>query len=184
MYPGISMASFSAHKCYGPKGVGALYLNTSRRKKIQKIQYGGSQQNNYRAGTLPLFLITGMVSAAKISHESRDLTTKRYAAWQRKLRHQLHKTIRWNGCTNHRAAQNCHLTLPSQIDLAMLSALKDQFHLSSHSACQIQPESHVLHAIGLASEQHRFTLRIGFGLANSDHDVDALLTAINHLVEK
>lgn len=183
MHQGITLASFSAHKCYGPKGIGALYINTNAKRKLQKVQYGGSQQNNHRAGTLPLFLIAGMTQAAKHAQENYEKDYARYLRWQQKIQERLKNKVTWNGCMTMRCAQNCHISLPATVHLNALEALKAQFQLSSHSACQIMPESHVLTALGMDNFQQVRTIRIGFGQCNKEDDVDALILAICELLE-
>lgn len=172
---GVDMASFSAHKIYGPKGVGALYVRHGTTRPIPQI-VGGSQEFGLRAGTPNVPGIAGFGQAARILGEDRD----RDAARIRSLREQLYRQLtgnlahcRVNGDLDHRLPGNLNITIPGVEADDLLAALPG-LAMSTGSACSTgSPEpSHVLVAIGLTRAEARATVRISIGRFTTPADID------------
>lgn len=181
LHSGIHFASFSAHKFYGPKGIGALIM-TDPNRIISKQIHGGKQQFNLRAGTLPLHLVAGCVCAADIAIREYDAQYRHARMLFQLFVDQLHPDIQWNGCTQSRTPYNVNICLPTHVCLARLSELKSTYALSSHSACNPKTTSHVLDAIGKTSSEQARTLRISFGRYAHELPTRKLIQAINTLV--
>ena len=176
----VDFASFSAHKCQGPKGIGALFISDSPCKKIQKIIHGGSQQRGLRAGTVPLYLIAGFVKACQINHKHHK-KKNHYEQLIACFKQDLNPNIHWNGCLTNRALQNINITLPEGINLDDLSLIKNKFSLSTQSACRSGKTSHVLHALGLTQPQQNRSLRISLGSDTTLCQVQLLKESLNGL---
>ncbi len=180
LHQGVSFASFSAHKCYGPNGIGALFI--SNRRHLKRQLHGGSQQHKRRAGTLPLFLIAGFVKAVELSQAHISQEVNRYLHFQQYALNNLSSSIILNGSVRHRAPQNLHILLPESVCFKAIDTIKNTYSLSSHSACNENATSHVLDAIGLTAEQQKRCLRVSFGHMTTHEHVQALIYAINALV--
>lgn len=161
------LVSLSAHKMYGPKGVGALYVRRRPRVRLTPLFSGGGQERGLRSGTLPAPLVVGFGEAARIAAGEGLLDTGRIAGQRDILLGGLGAAIpglRVNGAAEARVAGNLNLTFPEVSAAALLEALPDLM-LSTGSACTsaaITP-SHVLAAMGMSPEEAARTLRIGLG---------------------
>ena len=173
---GLTMASLSAHKIYGPKGVGALYVRRRPRTRIAPLLSGGGQERGLRSGTAPVPLIVGFGAAARIARRSMAAEATRTQA----LRDRLHRGLAAalpgvvvNGSLDRRLPGNLNVTFPDQ-DAASLMAACPLLCVSSGAACSVAElsPSHVLRAIGLDDEACRRSLRLGIGRFNSADDVD------------
>ena len=178
----VDFASFSAHKCQGPKGIGALFISSNPKKKIQKIIHGGSQQQNLRAGTMALFLIAGFVKACQINRNHLD-NQSHYQNLLHCFSAELDPRILWNGSRTQRVLQNIHLTLPENVDTRALEVLKNNYSLSSQSSCHSGRSSHVLNAIGLTPDEQQRSIRIAMGSDTTQSQMLALQTSINSLCQ-
>lgn len=178
----ITAASFSAHKCYGPQGVGALYLSDNPKRKLQPIIVGGGQQSHLRSGTIPLFLIAGFIKAIDLFHNHHITHAEHYATLRQAFITKLHTKIKWNSCQNTGIKQLIHISLPS-VDQQALHALKQAYCISSQSACSSSSHSHVLAAIGLNETQQATALRISLAHNTTLDQAHALIKAINRLIE-
>jgi cysteine desulfurase len=179
----VDFLSFSAHKFYGPKGVGALYRRgTEPTIPLQPILFGGGQEMGLRSGTLNVPGIVGMAAALRIARDEMEQENRRLdklaAAIFARLQ-QAFPAIRRNGSPQHRLARNLSLTLPGVEAAALIQLLKDRVSFSAGSACATaKPEpSHVLKAIGLSDEECYQTIRLGLGRAVQDAGVAELLCA-------
>ena len=179
--PFVTYASFSAHKCNGPKGVGALLMLDANRP-LQKQMHGGHQQNNKRAGTIPLFLIAGFVRSIELTLAHYSAQMAKYEHFSSYCKEKLHHSILWNGTVSQRTPVNVNLLMPSSVDLARLAELKQRYALSSHAACNPYAMSHVLTAIGRSSDEQKRCLRISFGLQTTEDCVVTLVDAINDCI--
>lgn len=177
----VSLASYSGHKCYGPNGIGALFISDCPKRQLKKLLYGGSQQHNLRAGTIPLFLIAGFVKAVQLSHQYHIRYLEHFAQIHHLLSTKLHPKITWNGSVSSRAPQNIHITLPAT-EISELNQLKSQFCLSGQSACQAATSSHVLQSLGLDPVQQQYSLRIAVSHLTKLEDVCILINRINSIV--
>lgn len=173
---GADLVSLSGHKCYGPKGVGALYLRGGARgAPIEPLIYGGGQEWCLRPGTLNVPGIAGFGAAARIAEEERESDAARALILRDWVEHQILGAIPGasrNGANARRVAGNSSLTLPGLEAEALIARLRG-VHVSTGSACASgAPEpSHVLRAIGLDRAQSYGTLRIGIGRYTVAEDV-------------
>ena len=168
---GADLASFSAHKCHGPKGVGALYVRRQQRIiRIDPQVFGGGQERGIRSGTLNVPGIVGMGRACELAGERLDSVIKQMAAlrttlWNRLLEHI--PDIRLNGPpidSESRLPNNLNILIPGIDGASLLAELsRTGVAASSGSACSSeQPRpSHVLRALGLSEEEARQSIRFG-----------------------
>lgn len=185
----VDLLSFSAHKFYGPKGVGGLYVRSSpRRVRLQGQIWGGGQQANRRAGTLNSPGIIAMAMALQVCDELADTERPRVRLLRDRFYSQLKHALpelELNGPQlddlTWRLAGNLNCSfMPIEGQSLMLAA--PEICASSGSACtSSEPSpSHVLRALGLSDEQARSSLRFGIGRFNTEADIDQateLLTA-------
>ncbi len=179
------LVSFSAHKMYGPKGVGALYVrpHTPRIPLAAQID-GGGHERGMRSGTLNVPGIVGFGKAAELAAQEMTEENMRIADLRDRLvagiRHRLGETF-INGHPDARLPQNASITFPGLRADAMMMAMKD-VAVSSGSACSsAQPgDSHVLRAIGLSASDSKGTLRFGLGRFTTREEIDY---AVQRVVE-
>ena len=170
---GVDLVSLSAHKIYGPKGIGLLYI---RRGTRVRPQYGGSQESGMRAGTSNVAGAIGFAEALSLLERERDRETKRIAAMREKLTARLLAEIpgcNINGSAANRLPGNLNITLPG-VDAELLIDTHPDLALSTGSACTSgrQDPSHVLMAIGMSRSDARSTLRISLGRTTRLADID------------
>lgn len=180
---GVDLASFSGHKIYGPKGVGALYVRRGKVRPIPQL-IGGGQEYGLRAGTLNVPGIVGMGQAAAILAKQRHIDTCRITGLRDQLLAMLRQTvsgIRVNGSLTRRLPGNLNLTIPDIAADRLIEYLPG-LAISTGSACSAgQPDpSHVLTAIGLDRSSARSSIRIGLGRGTTLHDI---LTAVQQISE-
>ena len=183
---GIDLLSMSAHKFYGPKGVGALYVRQG--VEFQKIQDGGHQERNKRAGTENLAGIVGLGKAIEIA----DLNLENYNSKLLKLRNYFireittkYKNVKINGDLKQRLPGNINISFPNVDAEELLLKLDSQgICASAGSACSsgsAEP-SHVLTAIGLDRNLVGGSLRITFGEQNNIDEVSFLIDNIDRII--
>lgn len=181
----IDLMSFTAHKLYGPQGVGGLFLNRKRRGvRLEPIQEGGGQERGLRSGTLPLPLIVGFGTACELAGELREEETVRIGNLRDRLGAGLSGAIsgiHQNGHPERRLAGNLNVSIESVDGEALMMAL-NRIAVSSGSACtSSDPEpSHVLRAIGRDENLARASLRFGLGRWTTEEEIDF---AIGHVAE-
>ena len=182
---GIEMMSFSAHKFYGPKGVGALYIKENT--PLRAFIIGGGQERNLRAGTENVPGIAGMGMAAEIAKIELSWTESHLKNLEQIFKSSIIKCIK-NLIFNTAPEQLpgvVSLTFPSTDSGKLIIGLSRKgMAVSSGSACSsgtVKP-SHVLNAIGLSNEMNLKTLRISFGKGNSEDDAKDLVKAISEIV--
>jgi len=179
---GVDLLSLSAHKMYGPKGVGALYVRRRPRVRLSPVFSGGGQERGLRSGTLPAPLIVGFGEAARIARAEMAEEAARLASLRDTLWKRLSAAIpglRQNGHPSARLPGNLNLTFPVA-RAADLMARCPGLCLSTGSACssaEIEP-SYVLRAIGLSEAEAGRTLRIGLGRSTSPADIDLAAAAL------
>ncbi len=175
----IDLLSLSAHKFYGPKGVGALFVKKGL--KINAQLNGGSQERGMRAGTLNVPSIVGMGKAAQIAKSEMFAESQRLE----KLRNHLENTllgfgnIKANGLTYNRLAHVCNLTFEGQDGELLMMKLKD-LAVSNGSACTsalVEP-SHVLKALGLSDAQAHASIRFSLGRYTTPKDIETTIEMI------
>ena len=180
---GIDLASFSAHKVYGPKGVGALYVRRRPRARLQPLFSGGGQERGLRSGTLPVPLLVGFGEACRIAAAEMDAEAARLAALRDRLLDGLAARLpglRVNGTLAHRLPGNLNLTLPQADALALMRATP-ALCVSTGSACssaEVAP-SYVLAAMGVSPADAARSLRVGLGRFTSPADVDFAIRALS-----
>ena len=184
----IDMLSLSAHKFYGPKGIGALYVNNEI--DFEKIQEGGHQENNKRAGTENVAGIVGLGKAIEIAYEKFDEYNLKLMNLRNYFLEQIENKIPnvvLNGHRFRRLPGNCSFAFPNFDAEELLYKLDSKgICASAGSACstgQAEP-SHVLLAIGLKPELANGTLRITFGEENTLDDVNFLINTLCDILLK
>lgn len=175
---GADLISLSAHKLYGPKGVGALYARRDIQAMIEPLIVGGGQQRGLRAGTLPAPLCAGFADAAEImsgpeaKNERQRVTLLRNLFAARLL---ANSNIHLNGPPlEHRHPANCNLRFDGAEAKQLLAQAQPRLAASTGSACtsgSMEP-SHVLTAIGLSEEQAMSSIRFSFGRFSTMDDVE------------
>ena len=184
---GVDMLSLSAHKFYGPKGVGALYIREGVR--IDSLIHGGEQEGGLRAGTENLSGIIGLGEAIRLAVERMPENARKTAALRDRLIRGIIERldgVRLNGHPTERLPNNCSLSfrdiegeaLLLRLDLAGIAA-------SSGSACasgSLEP-SHVLTAIGLSPETARGSLRMTLGAGTTEEEIDEVIRVLPEIVE-
>ena len=181
----VSMMSFSAHKFYGPKGVGALFIKEDT--QLKSFIIGGGQERNLRAGTENVPGIAGMGMAAEFAKTELNKTETHLKNLEQIFKSSIIKRIE-NLIFNKASEQLpgvVSMTIPSTNSGKLIIGLSRRgMAVSSGSACSsgtVKP-SHVLNAIGLSNEMNMKTLRISFGKRNSENDVKDLVKAISEIV--
>ena len=185
----IDLLSISAHKIYGPKGVGALYIRRKNpRVQLKPIMFGGGHERGIRSGTLPVSNIVGFGKACNIAkdvliEESRKIE---------ELRNQLMKNIisenqnaNVNGSMKQRLAGNLNMSFPGINNEAVIAALPE-IAISSGAACttSTMEPSHVLLALGLNKNEAYSSLRFGIGRFNTKEEIKIASNSINCCMKK
>jgi cysteine desulfurase len=173
----VDLLSLSAHKLYGPKGIGALYVSRHCPVPLEPLIIGGAQQNGLRAGTVPTFLCAGLGVACQIAEAELEADRRHSLslrdAFLATLRERFPRVI-VNGDLDHRLSGNLNVRLPGVDAESLLTALHGKLAASTGSACNtglVEP-SYVLQAIGLGLEEVNSSIRFGFGRFTSIDDVD------------
>lgn len=180
---GVDLASFSAHKCYGPKGVGALYLRGgAARCDLAALMFGGGQEHDLRPGTLNVPGIVGFGVAADLLLSDGPCDTQRIERLRDSLEQAILASVTRvsrNGCLRSRLGGNSSLTFEGADAEAVIARMPD-VALSTGSACASgAPEpSHVLTGIGLSRTAAYQTLRIGLGRFTMSEDVAYLVNRL------
>lgn len=186
----VDLMSFSAHKAYGPKGIGALYVRRKPRVRIEAQMHGGGHERGMRSGTLPTHQIVGMGEAFRLAKlemaaENERLRMLRDRLWQGL---QDIDEVYLNGDLEQRIAGNLNVSFNFVEGESLMMSLKN-LALSSGSACtsaSLEP-SYVLRALGRSDELSHSSLRMTFGRFSTVEDVDQALVslhqAVNHLRE-
>ncbi|MBS1518278.1 MAG: IscS subfamily cysteine desulfurase [Bacteroidetes bacterium] len=174
----IDLMSISAHKFYGPKGIGALYVRSKDpRVSFTKQMHGGSQEKGLRGGTLNVPGIVGMGKACEISMNIMDTEMKKHIAYRDKIIDRLLKMddVHLNGHRTQRLTNNINISIGNINLESLLGDLKD-IALSTGSACTSasMAPSHVLSAIGREDSLARNSIRISFGRFTSEEEIDFL----------
>jgi len=190
---GVDLLSFSAHKIYGPKGVGALYVRRSAPAvRLEPQIAGGGHENGFRSGTLNVPGIVGFARAIELCLEEMPVEAVRLSELRLRLFEGL--TQRLDGATlNGPALHLPGLRLPGNLNVsfayvdgeALLMQMK-HVAVSSGSACtSANPEpSHVLRALGLSDEATRSSLRFGIGRFNTQEEIDFAIEIVVQVVER
>ncbi len=185
---GIDLLSLTAHKCYGPKGSGALYVR--RRKPRLDLQCqidGGGHENGFRSGTLNVPGIVGLGRSLELCRDEMATESARLSSMRDRLFQGLTKAldgVRLNGPTSdRRLPHNLHVSFDDVEGEALLMALGD-LAVSTGSACSSgsQAPSHVLQAIGAVGDRAGASIRFGLGRSTTDSDIDFAIDRVTTVV--
>jgi cysteine desulfurase len=184
---GVDLLSLTGHKCYGPKGAGALYVRQRRpRLPLECLIDGGGHENGLRSGTLNVPGIVGLGAAAEIARQEMSVEGPRLAGLRDKLLNGLRANLdglRLNGCAVKRLPHNLHLSFDDVEGEELLMALGD-LAVSTGSACSSgsQAPSHVLQAIGAVGDRAGASIRFGLGRSTTDADIDIAIERVTKVV--
>lgn len=173
----VDLMSFSAHKVYGPKGIGALYVGPRARELMRAQIHGGGHEQGLRSGTLPTHQIVGMGSAFALAGEPGDSEHQRIEHLAKRLRDGLLALpgVSLNGCALQRIPHTLNLCIEANGFNSM--ALASELALSTTSACNSASNaaSHVLLALGLDEARARKSVRVSIGRFTSEAEVDTAI---------
>jgi cysteine desulfurase len=183
----VDLMSFSAHKTYGPKGIGAMYARRKPRIRLEAQIHGGGHERGMRSGTLPTHQIVGMGEAFKIAKEDMASDNQRIKLLRDKFWDGLKdmEEVYLNGDLHERAAGFLNVSFNFVEGESLIMALKD-IAVSSGSACtsaSLEP-SYVLRAIGLKDELAHSSIRFGLGRFTTEAEVDYTVNLVRDSVEK
>jgi cysteine desulfurase len=173
----VDLASLTAHKIYGPKGIGALYVRRSKpRVRLVAQMDGGGHERGMRSGTLPVPLIVGFGKACEIMLQEGKRESARLLALRERLRDRIMSRldeVYINGSFEHRLPGNLNISFNFVEGEGLMMAIKD-VAVSSGSACtsaSLEP-SYVLRALGVGDELAHSSIRFGLGRFNTEEEVD------------
>jgi cysteine desulfurase len=186
---GIDLMSFTAHKIYGPKGVGALYVRKKGpRVRIVPMIDGGGHERGMRSGTLPVPLIVGFGKAIELCEQEMPTESKRMAALRDRLQTGIMSKLEevyLNSHPTQRLPNNLNISFAYVEGESLLMGVKE-IALSSGSACTsatLEP-SYVLRALGVGSDLAHSSIRFGLGRFNTEEEVDYTAKRIIEIVTK
>ena len=186
---GIDLMSFSAHKIYGPKGVGALYVRRKNpRVRLAPILDGGGHERGMRSGTLPVPLIVGFGKACEICMQVMPEESKRLTELRERLKEGILKSldeVYLNGHPTKRLPNNLNLSFAYVEGESVLMGLKE-IAVSSGSACTsatLEP-SYVIRALGVGSDLAHSSIRFGLGRFNTPEEVDYVIKRVVETIQK
>ena len=183
----VDLMSFSAHKMYGPKGIGALYIRRKPRVRLEAQMHGGGHERGFRSGTLPTHQIVGMGEAFRLAREEMLVENERI----RTLRDRLLKGLSdiqhvfVNGDLDARVPHNLNLSFAYVEGESMMMAIKD-LAVSSGSACtsaSLEP-SYVLRALGRDDELAHSSIRFTIGRFNTEEEIDFAIRLLHEKIGK
>lgn len=187
----VDLLSLSAHKMYGPKGIGALFIRRNLQDRMEPIIYGGGQQRGLRSGTVPVPLCVGMGAAAALmstdeAQEQRKILSRRRDEFSQALM-MLPWPITVNGAKGeNRHPGNANMRFSGFSAHDILGALQPYLAASTGSACTSgMPEpSHVLKAIGLPIDEVEASIRFSLGFDTSDADLDEAVSLVGRALAR
>jgi len=183
----VDLISFSAHKIYGPKGIGALYVRRKPRVRLEAQMHGGGHERGLRSGTLATHQIVGMGEAFRIAREEMASESERIRALRDRLYQGLSdiEEVYVNGDMDHRVAGNLNISFNFVEGESLIMALKD-IAVSSGSACtsaSLEP-SYVLRALGRNDELAHSSIRFTLGRFTTESDVDYAVRVVREGIER
>ena len=183
----VDLMSFSAHKTYGPKGIGALFVRRKPRIRIEAHIHGGGHERGMRSGTLATHQIVGMGEAFRLARQEMDVENTRIRALRDRLWKGLSEIeeVYLNGDLTHRVPHNLNVSFNYVEGESMLMALKD-IAISSGSACtsaSLEP-SYVLRALGRNDELAHSSIRFSVGRFTTEAEVDFTIKLIKEKIAK
>ena len=183
----VDLMSFSAHKTYGPKGVGALYVRRKPRVRIEAQMHGGGHERGMRSGTLPTHQIVGMGAAFRIAHEEMGSESERIRMLHRRLVDGLSgiEQTFLNGHPERRVPHNVNMSFNFVEGESLIMGIKG-IAVSSGSACtsaSLEP-SYVLRALGRSDELAHSSLRMTIGRFTTEEEIDYVVSTLKDRVAK
>jgi cysteine desulfurase len=183
----VDLMSFSAHKIYGPKGIGALYVRRKPRVRLEAQMHGGGHERGMRSGTLPTHQIVGMGEAFRLAGEEMAAENERVLGLRQRLWDGIRdmEEVYLNGDENRRVAGNLNVSFAFVEGESLIMALKD-LAVSSGSACtsaSLEP-SYVLRALGREDELAHSSIRFTLGRFSTAEEVDYAIDKIRTEVER
>jgi cysteine desulfurase len=184
----VDLASLSAHKMYGPKGVGALYVRRKPRVRLVAQMDGGGHERGFRSGTLNVPGVVGFGKAAALALAERDAEATRVLALRERLRRGIAAgldLVTVNGSLEHRVPGNLNLSFAYVEGEALMMAIKD-VAVSSGSACtsaSLEP-SYVLRAMGISEDLAHSSIRFGLGRFTTEEEIDHVVRLVVEKVKK
>jgi cysteine desulfurase len=184
----VDLASLSAHKMYGPKGVGALYVRRKPRVRLVAQMDGGGHERGFRSGTLNVPGIVGFGRAAELALAEREAEAARLLSLRERLRKGLLSQldlVTVNGSLEHRLPGNLNVSFAYVEGEALMMAIKD-VAVSSGSACtsaSLEP-SYVLRAMGVTEDLAHSSIRFGLGRFTTEEEIDYVVRLVAEKVKK
>ena len=183
----VDLMSFSAHKIYGPKGVGALYVRRKPRIRLEAQMHGGGHERGMRSGTLATHQIVGLGEAFRLAKEEMQADNDKILRLRNKLWDGLKdmEEVYLNGDLEQRVSGNLNVSFNFVEGESLMMALSDMA-VSSGSACtsaSLEP-SYVLRALGREDELAHSSLRFSFGRFSTEEEVDYVLSKVKEQVER
>jgi cysteine desulfurase len=185
---GVDFLSGSAHKFYGPKGVGFLYAKTGAR--FTPFAHGGAHERNKRAGTENVAGVVGMAKALELTTSEQEKNTALYVRLAKRLYDGILAAVpdsHFNGDVDHRIVNTLFFTFPgAEGEATILSLDMKGIAVSSGSACTsgaVEP-SHVLLAMGVPPEEAQTAVRFSLGKSNTEDDIDFTLESLPPIIER
>ena len=183
----VDLMSFSAHKTYGPKGIGALYIRRKPRIRLEAQMHGGGHERGFRSGTLATHQIVGMGEAFRIARLEMENENKRIKALRDRLFKGLSdiEQVFINGDMEHRVPHNLNISFAYIEGESMLMAIKD-LAVSSGSACtsaSLEP-SYVLRALGREDELAHSSIRFTLGRFTTEEEIDYAIKLLHEKIGK
>ena len=183
----VDLLSMSAHKMYGPKGVGALYVRRKPRVRLEAQMHGGGHERGMRSGTLATHQLVGFGEAARIAREEMAAESDRLSALRQRFWDAISDIpeAHINGDRNQRLPGALNVSFAFVEGESLIMSLRD-LAISSGSACtsaSLEP-SYVLRALGLNDELAHSSLRFSFGRFTTEAEVDHAARSVRHAVEK
>ena len=185
----IDLLSLSAHKFYGPKGVGCLYVRNRKQTNLMPLMHGGGQEYGLRPGTLATHQIVGMAMAFKIAHDQMLTDYQHCTRLAKMLTDQLQQleSVQFNGDQITKLPHIINVSFDQVGADSLLIALRDELAIASGSACNTGAieASHVLRSMGIEGDQLYGAVRISFGRYTTESDIQQagrhICTAVAHL---
>jgi cysteine desulfurase len=183
----VDLMSFSGHKTYGPKGIGALYVRRKPRVRLEAQTHGGGHERGMRSGTLATHQIVGMGEAFRIAKEEMAEENARIVKLRDKLWNGLKdmEEVYLNGDLQQRVAANLNVSFAYVEGESLIMALKDMA-VSSGSACtsaSLEP-SYVLRALGLNDELAHSSIRFSIGRFTTEEEIDHVISVVQNAIGK
>ena len=184
------LMSISAHKVYGPKGVGALFIRRHNpRVKLTPLVYGGGQEKGLRSGTLNVPGIVGLGKALEIASKEMNSEGKRLLTWTTMMKTEFSELVpgaEQNGHPTRRLPHNLNMYFPGIESKAVIQAVSTELAISAGSACttnETKP-SHVILALGYGPERAHSSIRFGLGRFNTEAEVKYAVDRVNQIVRR